>query len=169
MSRLRRLALADRIFFVTTHFQESALPISNLEKTAILEVLHATRARRKFQLFAYVVMPTHVHLLFSPTDKDTLIAIMREFKMRASKAILKTRGASGGFWQARSFDRIVRTPKEFAKTLLYIHFNAVKDGLVDEPSKWKWSSWAAYQLDRNEAAIPVVFANLPTDENSRLW
>ena len=141
MSRLRRLALAGRIFFITTHILPTALPLTPAECDAILSSLETARHRRKFALLGYLMMPNHLHILFAPLAPDTLSNVLREIKISAAKRILAARKASGAFWQPRSFDRIIRTRDDFDKALLYIHLNPVTANLVDDPSKWRWSSW----------------------------
>lgn len=165
MSRLRRLLLNHRVFFVTTNFAPSALPVASSERDIVLEATGRVRLERGFLLFAYVVMPTHCHLLFSPADEDTLSNVLRDMKLRAAKRILAGRGNRGPFWQARSFDRIMRHRKEFVGTVDYIHENPVADGLTDEPSKWRWSSWFGWNPG-GVALIPVDEAYLPLDEHA---
>jgi len=163
MSRLRRLMIRRRIFFVSTHFARVALPIAEAERDLVLRAL----AERKLFLFGYCVMPTHVHVLFAPALDDTVSSVMREFKLRASKGILTERKRKGPFWQARSFDRIIRHKKEWAETLDYIHWNQVKEGLVKKPSEWRWSSWFGWNPG-GVAPILVDRIDLPADEKEPL-
>ena len=167
MSRLRRIESAGRAFFVTTHFSKVSLPVCEAERDTVLSSIAMARSRRGFLLAAYVVMPTHCHMLFVPAAGDTFAAVMREIKLRAAKRILAGRSRSGAFWQARSFDRIMRNWKEWVETLEYIHWNPVKDGLVKDPGDWAWSSWGAY-VPGGEPPIPVDRIELPADENARL-
>jgi REP element-mobilizing transposase RayT len=167
MSRLRRLLLNRRIFFVTTHFAKAALPLSGSECDALLRAVDETRARRRATLFAYVVMPTHCHLLLAAADDDRLSALMRELKLRAAKRILRARGNAGPLWQARYFDRIMRSRKEWSETVDYIHGNPVKDGLVRRAEDWPWSSWRGWQRG-GRPPIPVDHADLPLSESARL-
>jgi REP element-mobilizing transposase RayT len=152
VSRLRRLQLQQRIFFLTTHVLPSSLPLTAPENDTILDAVGRARERRGFLLFAYAMMPNHLHLLLAPADHDTLSAVIREIKTAAAKRIQAARKKSGAFWQARSLDRIIRDRDEFEKTLLYIHLNPVTAGLTDHPSLWRWSSWFAW----NPAGTPPL-------------
>jgi len=152
MSRLRRLLLTGRIFFITTHVLPSALPLTPNEYEIILLAVATARDHRRFALLGYLMMPNHLHLLFAPAQSDTLSGILREIKITASKRIHAARKTSGAFWQPRSFDRIIRTRDNFEKALLYIHLNPVEANLIDHPSKWRWSSWFAW----NAGGTPVI-------------
>ena len=167
MSRLRRIEVSRRAFFVTTHFSKNGSPVSEGERDIVLSSIAVARAHRKFLLAAYVVMPTHCHLLFEPEATDTMSAVMREIKLRSAKRILAGRAQTGSFWQARSFDRVLRNRKEWSKALEYIHWNPVKDGLVREPGDWPWSSWSGYVAGR-QPPIPVDRIELPVDERAPL-
>ena len=92
-----------------------------------------------FSLYAFVVMPNHVHLLMKP--KIELRRIMNGVKgstAHAANTILCRAGKP--FWQDESFDHWVRTEKEFGNILRYIEWNPVSAGLVARPEQWLWSS-----------------------------
>ncbi|MHB8411680.1 MAG: REP-associated tyrosine transposase [Candidatus Acidiferrales bacterium] len=167
MSRLRRLHESRRIFFITTHFERTAAPVTEAERNIILQSMMQARANRHFLLLAYCLMPTHLHLLLIPPESDTMGNAMREIKIRSSKQLSAMRGRHGKLWQARSFDRIMRNRKELSETIDYIHQNPVKDGLAKAPGDWKWSSWTAWQKC-GDAVIPIDIIDLPADEEAPL-
>jgi REP element-mobilizing transposase RayT len=47
---------------------------------------------------------------------------------------------SGTFWQAESYDRWVRSKREWTKIVRYVEWNPVKAGLVKGIEDWPWSS-----------------------------
>jgi putative transposase len=167
VSLLRRIEESGRAFFATTHFANSNLPVPEDERDVVLTSIAIARSHRKFLLAAYVVMPTHCHLLFVPEAGDTYSGVMREIKVRAAKRILACGSRSRPFWQARSFDRIMRNWTEWLETLEYIHWNPGRDGLVDAPGDWFWSSWGAY-VPGGAPPIPVDRIELPADQRARL-
>jgi len=81
MSRLRRIALTDRIFFLTTNLQPRAAPFSPAERTLLLESLAMEKRRKAFYLYAYVVMPSHLHLLLDPGEQ-ALSDLLRNYKLQ---------------------------------------------------------------------------------------
>ena len=67
---------------------------------------------------------------------------VREHPFDANDAT--TRGAEGGLWQPRFFDRALRSVKEYNERVEYIHLNPVRAGLVSRPEDWRWSSYNEY-------------------------
>jgi REP element-mobilizing transposase RayT len=162
MSRLRRIEQRERHFFVTTNLDPRIAPLSPAERTHVLQILDNARLRMGFFLFAFVVMPTHSHLLMWPQRSD-LTAIMREFKSKSGLALSRRRNIPGPFWQPRFFDFVCRCVKDFHAKIEYIRQNPVTAGLAASPEEWRWSSAAS------RPPIHVDQANLPADGNALLW
>jgi REP element-mobilizing transposase RayT len=164
MTRLRRIEDRDRIFFVTTNLARGVAPLEAAERDLLLATLGRHRSRGDFLLFAYVVMPTHVHLLISPQNHG-LIRIMRDWKSQTGYEIARLRGARGRLWQERYFDVIIRRVRNFWDKTEYIHRNPVEAGLVGSPEAWKWSSYG--QVIRGTGEIDRV--DFPADGDHLLW
>jgi putative transposase len=152
VTRLRRIEKRDRFFFVTTNLAESVEPLTPAERALILSVLADQHDRGEFFLFGYVVMPTHIHLLFHPRKKD-LVQIMRNLKSKTGFAISRARCTPGPIWQERYFDTILRRVQNFWEKLDYIHRNPVVAGLVENPEGWSWSGGRHYY---QKGSIPVA-------------
>jgi REP element-mobilizing transposase RayT len=167
MSRLRRIATYDRIFFVTTNLTRNSGELTPAERDTLLHVIAECRDRGAFWLFAYCIMPNHLHLLLSPHNKNLPTAI-REIKSVSATRIINSRHCRGPLWQPRYFDNIIRRPRDFWDKLEYIHHNPVAAGLASTPRDWRWSSCAAI-LDRTAAPIPVDKIDLPQDPDTVLW
>jgi putative transposase len=101
------------------------------------------RARRGFKLevYGYVVMPEHVHLLLSEPKRDTLADALKSLKQGVARRLI---GEDGHFWQKRYYDFNVRNYAQFVEKLRYIHRNPVKRGLCERPEDWEWSSFRHY-------------------------
>jgi putative transposase len=167
VTRLRRIESRDRFFFVTTNLDRKVSTFTPAESELVLTALGDQRTRGDFFLFGFVVMPSHVHLLFSPHHKD-LIRIMRDFKSRTGYEIAKQRGVRGPIWQERYFDTIIRRVRDFWQKLEYIHRNSVGAGLVIRPEEWRWSSWRRY-AQLGEAPLVLDPVGFPSDGNHFLW
>jgi len=91
------------------------------------------------ELFAWVVMSNHVHLLVKP--KRPLREITRAVKSTSAREANRILGRVGlPFWKDESYDHWIRDAKEFERIRRYIELNPVKAGLVTEPELWAWSS-----------------------------
>ena len=89
--------------------------------------------------YAWVVMPNHVHLLLQPLAPPA--AITKAIKGSTARQANRLLGRTGKyFWQDESFDHWIRDEEAFEKVKKYIARNPVVAGLVNEGSKWPWSS-----------------------------
>ena len=166
VTRLRRIADHDRIFFITARLGRGVGPLSSTERHIVLEYVFAERAAHTFLLFGYVVMPDHLHLLMAPLHSG-LQDGMHRLKMKTGRRIRSERGQHGPFWQARYFDFVLRRVGDFWEKLQYIHQNPVKAGLVVLPEEWPWSSAAHYA---KKSAIEMIDEiDLPPDRSALVW
>ena len=78
---------------------------------------------------AWVVMPDHVHWLFSLERHDVSACVAR-FKSRSARAIHQARGSRGRVWQSGYFDHRVRNEDDFRSQARYILDNPLRAGLV---------------------------------------
>jgi len=106
----------------------------------VVETIAAGEQERAFyELYAWVVMPNHVHLLILP--KVAVPAITRWLKGSTARRANQLRGRTGvPFWQDESYDHWARNTKEFDRIIGYIEDNPVSAGLVGSAELWPWSS-----------------------------
>jgi REP-associated tyrosine transposase len=103
-------------------------------------------ASRRYDLYAYVVMPNHVHLVMRPLPKANpvyvwgLDEIMRSIKGYTGKKANELRDAHGEFWQREYFDHLIRDEEEWWWYVEYTHLNPVRAELCARPEDWAWSS-----------------------------
>ena len=77
----------------------------------------------RYHQHAWVVMPNHVHLLFSLLDRTTLETQLQSWKGYTARAVNRHAGRSGTLWQKDYHDRMVRTIKHFGNCARYIRQN----------------------------------------------
>ncbi|MBL9144420.1 MAG: transposase [Verrucomicrobiaceae bacterium] len=83
-----------------------------------------------YDLHSYVIMPNHVHVLFSPLDSITFPELVKAWKGISSRLIHQARLSDlNPFWQPDYFDRLIRSPQHFAKVQRYIEDNPAKADL----------------------------------------
>ena len=80
-------------------------------------------AGERYALYAYVIMPNHVHVLFMPTDEWSLSETVMSWKRFIARKINERMGKGGALWQKESFDTLVRSPRHFATIVRYIKRN----------------------------------------------
>ena len=94
----------------------------------------------RYRLHAWVVMPSHVHVLATPLHGYSLSSIVHSWKSFTAKEANRILGRSGAFWQEEYYDRAIRDETHFARATEYIEWNPVKAGLCAEPEEWGYSS-----------------------------
>jgi REP element-mobilizing transposase RayT len=105
----------------------------------VLEQLKVGDSQGLCSLHAYVVMPNHVHVLWTPLA--SLPVLIRKIKgpiAHSSNRLLERTGKP--FWEQEYFDRIVRNDDEFSRIRRYIEWNPVAAALVAHPQEFPWSS-----------------------------
>ena len=111
----------------------------------------------KYELFARVVMPNHVHALIAPKDGHRLPDIAQAWKSWTAKAIKRRRAAAGHVWQREYFDRYIRDERHFAAAVAYIEDNPVKAGLASSPGEWRFgSAWEGARPARPDGWTPSL-------------
>jgi REP element-mobilizing transposase RayT len=94
-------------------------------------------------IYAYALMPNHVHLLVMTRLANISSAICR-VHLAYSKYFNMRHGRSGHVFGARFKSRLVEKDRYFLALLRYIHLNPVRAGLAAAPGEYAWSSYGAY-------------------------
>src|ERR1039458_318728 len=139
---LKRFQKAETLHFITfSCFHRLPLLDAPDPKNTVEAILELTRARHQARVYAYVLMPEHVHLLIHEPFSILLAQFLKAVKQITSR---KLRGPRDKFWQERYFDRNVRGEDARSEVIRYIHRNPVKRGLVASPGDYPWSSFIHY-------------------------
>jgi REP element-mobilizing transposase RayT len=86
--------------------------------------------RERYLLDHWVIMPNHVHILLVTREEYELSKILHSWKSFTSNKINKMYSMSGSFWQAETFDHIVRNNQQLEKFREYIKMNIAKAGVL---------------------------------------
>ena len=122
-------------------------------------------AGERYDLLAYVVMPSHFHWVFQPrgewtaeskeegpTARETIMYGLKRFAANCCNRLL---GRCGTFWQAESYDRWIRDGDELERIIRYVEENPVEAGLVSEAAQWRFSSAWARKQSGTEWGVPL--------------
>jgi putative transposase len=149
---------ARRDWWLDRHPAVRHFAIPALAKIAVDAILFW--AAQRYDLIAYVVMPSHIHWAFKPIvgQVDNLSyekrhvdnlshekrspreRIMQTLKRHTARECNRELGVRGAFWQDESYDHCVRDGDELERIIEYIEFNPVKAELVDRPENWMFGS-----------------------------
>jgi putative transposase len=148
-SGLKRFQRAESLHFVTfSCFLRLPLLEATAAKETVEAVLEQIRERHQARVYAYVLIPEHVHLLVNEPPRILLAQFLKAIKQMTSR---KLRGPREKFWQDRYFDSNVHGEKARSEVIRYIHRNPVKRGLVEKPEDWTWSSFRHYLIGEKGA------------------
>ncbi|QDT14879.1 REP-associated tyrosine transposase [Alienimonas californiensis] len=164
------------------------LKLLSKERTRVwvCEAIAAARDELGWDVWAYVLMPEHVHLLACPRERIYDVAAFRKAVKepvgRRAMAYLEEqapeflprlvrrrgRRTERLFWQSGGgHDRNLFTPEAVRAQVDYLHLNPVRRGLCERPGDWPWSSAADYDArnrgaERPASPLRIEFDSLPT-------
>ena len=105
----------------------------------VVNSIHRGVELEHYKLFAWVILPNHVHLLIQPLIAPSIL--LKSLKGSTAREANRMLGRIGEpFWQKESYDHWVRNGEELQRIRNYIEVNPVKAGLVCAPHEWPWSS-----------------------------
>jgi putative transposase len=141
--------LADRTFFVTSvTWERRALFRSERAATLFSETLFGYRNRGIFQLYEFVLMPDHIHLLLAPKPTLALERALQFIKGGYSHRFMKETGSRMEIWERSFTNHRVRDATDYEKHRSYIHLNPVRTRLVERPQDYPYSSaYPGFSLD----------------------
>ena len=141
-----------------------------------------------FAVWAYVLMPEHVHLVVRPRRREySTAAFCASVKVSVARRAVNwvkheapdflprmTHARPNGktahrFWQrGGGHDRNLFTPEAVRAQIDYVHLNPVRRGLCERPADWRWSSAADHAArdrgaNRDPSPLPIDFAPLPSE------
>jgi len=86
---------------------------------------------KRYRLFAWCVMPNHVHVVFQTLADNTLEKVLHSWKSYAAKRADLILERSGEFWQHEYYDHLIRDAAEFERAVAYVAENPKKAHLKD--------------------------------------
>jgi len=140
-------------FFFTVALLERRQTWLTSRISDLRDAFRAVRSARPFRIDAIVVLPDHLHCLWTlPPDDPDFSTRWRLIKLRFARSIphgerLSARRAQvgeRGIWQRRFWEHTICDDEDFRRHMDYIHYNPVKHGHVSRVSDWPYSSFHRY-------------------------
>ncbi|MDF2231041.1 transposase [Albimonas sp. CAU 1670] len=150
---------ATYFFTVTLRDRRSDLLVREVDtlRAAVRDTMRA----QPFRIDAWVVLPDHLHAVWSLPEGDADFPTRwRRIRSAFSRALPDEPGSGPrrpgerGIWQRRYWEHMIRDPRDHAAHVGYCWFNPVRHGYVERPEDWPFSS---YLRDRGR------WAGLPTE------
>lgn len=155
MARLPRIVIPGLPHHVTqrgngrqqTFFEEG-------DYALYLDLLAQAAERARVEIWAYCLMPNHVHIILTPSDEDGLWRTFGDTHRRYTGFINARRRTTGHLWQGR-FGSVAMDEEHFVAALRYVALNPVRARLVKRPEDWRWSSTRALMAGADDHIVRV--------------
>jgi putative transposase len=154
MSNYRRAFVPGGTWFFTVNLlQRHGNDLLVREIALLRQVVQRVRQRYPFHIDAWVVLPEHMHCVFTLPEGDSDFSLRwRLIKSGFSRALPKTeslsvvRLAAGerGIWQRHFWEHLIRDELDFQRHIDYVHVNPLKHGLVKRVGDWPFSTFHRY-------------------------
>jgi len=96
-----------------------------------------------FYLYAFTIMPNHLHMLIRPLERDGsqvgMSNIIKTFKGSTARMINLALERQGQLWFREYHDHRIRSQQELVNVIEYIRNNPVQAGLVKDARHWQWT------------------------------
>jgi REP element-mobilizing transposase RayT len=122
---------------VIEQYLDSGSGACHLKHSAVADIVADALRRfdnQRYRLFAWCVMPNHVHLVVRVFPGHSLAEFIHSWKSFTAKQANALLNRSGSFWQREYYDHLVRDEGEFERALRYIAENPAKARLQN----WRW-------------------------------
>jgi putative transposase len=156
-------------FFTVCTLNRQPLLTQEPFRIALHQAIERTRTTRPFTIDAWVLLPDHLHCLWTlPVDDGDFSARWAMIKQHTSKLCrehLALRGPPAsrykrhelGLWQRRFWEHRIRDGKDFSQHVDYIHWNPLKHGYVQRVADWPYSTFHRYAA---QGVYPVDWAGM---------
>ena len=156
MARIARIVVPGLPHHVTQRGnRREQVFFSDDDYLAYMDLLAEALETSANQIWAWCLMPNHVHLIVVPDDEDGIRATVSNAHRRYAARINARNRWTGHFWQGR-YGSVVMDEAHLHNALAYVTLNPVRAGLVERPEQWRWSSVHAHLAGRDDAITTVA-------------
>ncbi|HEY3813085.1 MAG TPA: transposase [Caulobacteraceae bacterium] len=106
------------------------------------------------EVWAYCLMPNHVHLVMTPSTEDGLARAVGETHRRYTSFVNARANRTGHLFQSR-YASVAMDEKHLWAAIRYVSLNPVRAGLVERADDWPWSSVRAHLKRMDDALVSV--------------
>jgi len=128
---------------------------SDADYTTYLGLLSESLSRTQAAIWAYCLMPNHVHFVVVPGAQTDLSKLFGNTHHRYARLVNAANGWRGHLWQER-FHSFVMDEQHLLAAVRYIELNPVRAGLCKHAAEWRWSSVHAHLQARNDDIVTVT-------------
>ncbi|MFW6202115.1 MAG: transposase [Gemmatimonadota bacterium] len=147
MGRRVRPHMPGATFHLTSRLHDREALFTPKLRTGVVTILRECVAFADLDVFAYVVMPNHLHLVVRQGEAP-LSRFMQPLLRRTALLIQRSYGREGHVFERPYRDKPCASPYHLRNAIVYTHLNPVRAGLCAEPGAYAWSSYGAWVGER---------------------
>ena len=170
----------DAHFLTFSTFQRLPLLTKEITCRWMAEAIDLSRSKNAFDLWAWVIMPEHVHLVVCPQPETKISSILATMKTSVSRRAIQwlklnspeflvqikdtqpNGKSSYRFWQrGGGYDRNLRSVRDIHEKIFYVHQNPVVRGLVSKSIDYPWSSAKSWEC-KVDSPLKINRETLPS-------
>lgn len=156
MARLARVVIPGLPHHVTQRGNGRGRTFFGDADYALYRDLLATHCQAaEVEIWAWCLMPDHVHLILVPSDPDGLRRALSRVHRIYAGIVQTRRKRSGHFWQGR-FGAVAMDEAHLAAALRYVSLNPVRARLATRAQDWKWSSTRALLRGKDDGLTAIA-------------
>ena len=157
MTRYRRARTGPTYFFTLVAYARQPILCDAPVRSALRRALQDVRITRPFEIDAWVLMPDHLHCIWTLPDGDVdystrwaliknsvsrFAEVARALNSAVSASRVKHRDSA--IWQRRFYEHEIRDERDFERHMDYVHFNPVRHGHAASVIAWPFSTFHRY-------------------------
>jgi putative transposase len=155
MARLARTVVAGLPHHVTQRGnRREAIFFEDGDHEIYRDLLAEQTRKAGVEVWAYCLMPNHVHLILTPSRADGLGLAVGEAHRRYTNFINARGRWTGHLFQSR-FASVVMDEAHLMAAVCYVSLNPVRAGLVGRAADWEWSSARAHLTGADDRLVTV--------------
>jgi putative transposase len=153
MPDYRRYRVPGGCYFFTVNLLERRMDHLTRHIDLLRQVVRDVRQRRPFHIDAWVVLPDHLHCVWTLPEGDhdfstrwRLIktAFAKHLPLVEMRSEVRVSRNERGIWQRRFWEHAIRDERDYAAHIDYVHINPVKHGRVERVVDWPYSTFHRY-------------------------
>ena len=142
MSRGARLLIPNAFYHIIHRGnQKQTLFLEGRDFEKYLQILLHYKRKYNFKLYAYCLMPNHIHLIIEVKKHNQLSKIIHGITLTYTLWFNKKYKQVGHLWQGRFKSMVIQKDQYLIDCLSYIEYNPIRANLVSSPIDYMWTSW----------------------------
>jgi putative transposase len=133
------------LHFITcsSHLHQAKLGAEK-HRDLFCQLLEQLRAKYRFNIIGYVIMPSAFHVLLSEPETETVETLILTLRQRYQRRYNTSARSDEPAWEKAIADKHIVGADQIVSCLSFMHQAPVKAKLAEKPTDWEWSSARRY-------------------------